>query len=876
MKLIEKNYEPKDFEERIYSNWLEKRYFEAHNDSDKKPFTIVMPPPNITGVLHMGHGMDNTLQDIIVRYKRMQGFETLWVPGIDHASIATEAKIVEQMRKEGITKEDLGREKFLERAWAWKEKYGGTILNQLKKMGVSCDWSRVSFTMDEHLTKAVKKVFVDMYNKGQIYKGERMINWCPKCMTSISDAEVEYEEEAGHLWHIRYKTPDGKDEIIVATTRPETMLGDTAVAVHPDDERYTHLIGKTVVLPIMNKEIPIVADEYVEKEFGTGAVKITPAHDPNDFEVGLRHNLEVIKVFTDDAHMNDLVPKYEGMDRLTARKAIVEDLEKLGALVKTENYSHNVGKCYRCHETVEPAVSKQWFMKMKELAKPANEAVRSGEMKFIPERFDKIYFSWMDNVKDWCISRQLWWGHRIPAYYCEECGEMTVSAEEVTTCPKCGSHKMHQDEDTLDTWFSSALWPFATLGWPDETPDFKKFFPTDVLVTGYDIIFFWVARMLFSSIEHTGKVPFKHVLIHGLVRDELGRKMSKSLGNGVDPLEVIDKYGADSFRYALVQGTAPGNDMRYLPEKIEAGRNFANKLWNASRFAMMNFGESELKHDESKMCIEDKWVLSKANTAVKEITDCMEKYEFGVAIQKIMELIRDEICDWYIEMIKPRLYDMTNETRDEALYTLNEILKISLKLLHPFMPFITEEIYMNLKHNDESIMISAWPKYDKENNYKQEEEDIELIKEIIKNTRNIRANMNVAPSRKASMIFVTENSRVIEEGKSFIEKLASADKIIIQKDKSGISDTAVSIAAPGMEIYIPFDELVDIDKEIERLEKELLTYQNEIKRVEKMLSNEGFVAKAPASKIEEEKAKKVKYEELLIKTEERISSLKNK
>ena len=876
MKLIEKNYEPKDFEERIYSNWLEKRYFEAHNDSDKKPFTIVMPPPNITGVLHMGHGMDNTLQDIIVRYKRMQGFETLWVPGIDHASIATEAKIVEQMRKEGITKEDLGREKFLERAWAWKEKYGGTILNQLKKMGVSCDWSRVSFTMDEHLTKAVKKVFVDMYNKGQIYKGERMINWCPKCMTSISDAEVEYEEEAGHLWHIRYKTPDGKDEIIVATTRPETMLGDTAVAVHPDDERYTHLIGKTVVLPIMNKEIPIVADEYVEKEFGTGAVKITPAHDPNDFEVGLRHNLEVIKVFTDDAHMNDLVPKYEGMDRLTARKAIVEDLEKLGALVKTENYSHNVGKCYRCHETVEPAVSKQWFMKMKELAKPANEAVRSGEMKFIPERFDKIYFSWMDNVKDWCISRQLWWGHRIPAYYCEECGEMTVSAEEVTTCPKCGSHKMHQDEDTLDTWFSSALWPFATLGWPDETPDFKKFFPTDVLVTGYDIIFFWVARMLFSSIEHTGKVPFKHVLIHGLVRDELGRKMSKSLGNGVDPLEVIDKYGADSFRYALVQGTAPGNDMRYLPEKIEAGRNFANKLWNASRFAMMNFGESELKHDESKMCIEDKWVLSKANTAVKEITDCMEKYEFGVAIQKIMELIRDEICDWYIEMIKPRLYDMTNETRDEALYTLNEILKISLKLLHPFMPFITEEIYMNLKHNDESIMISAWPKYDKENNYKQEEEDIELIKEVIKNTRNIRANMNVAPSRKASMIFVTENSRVIEEGKSFIEKLASADKIIIQKDKSGISDTAVSIAAPGMEIYIPFDELVDIDKEIERLEKELLTYQNEIKRVEKMLSNEGFVAKAPASKIEEEKAKKVKYEELLIKTEERISSLKNK
>ena len=873
MNLIGKTYEPKDFEERIYKNWVEKRYFEAHSDSEKKPFTIMMPPPNITGVLHMGHGMDNTLQDIIVRYKRMQGFETLWVPGIDHASIATEAKIVEQMRKEGITKEDLGREKFLERAWKWKEKYGNTILNQLRKMGVSCDWSRVSFTMDEHLTKAVKKVFVDMYNKGQIYKGERMINWCPKCLTDISDAEVEYEEEPGNLWHIRYSTLDGKDSIIVATTRPETMLGDTAVAVHPDDERYTHLIGKTVVLPIMNKEIPIVADTYVEKEFGTGAVKITPAHDPNDFEVGLRHNLEVIKVFTDDAHMNSLVPKYEGMDRLTARKAIVEDLEKLGVLVKTEKYTHNVGKCSRCHETVEPAVSKQWFMKMKDLAKPANEAVRNGDMKFIPERFDKIYFSWMDNVKDWCISRQLWWGHRIPAYYCDGCGEMVVSGEEVKTCPKCGG-AMHQDEDTLDTWFSSALWPFATLGWPDKTPDFEKFFPTDVLVTGYDIIFFWVARMLFSSIEHTGKPPFKHVLIHGLVRDELGRKMSKSLGNGVDPLEVIDKYGADSFRYALVQGTAPGNDMRYLPDKIEAGRNFANKLWNASRFAMMNFGDSELKHDDSEVCIEDKWILSKANTAVKEITDCMDKYEFGIAIQKIMELIRDEICDWYIEMIKPRLYDMTNSTRDEALYTLNEVLRISLKMLHPFMPFITEEIYMNLKHNDESIMISEWPKFDESRNFKQEEEDIELIKEIIKNTRNIRANMNVAPSKKASMIFVTDNSRVIEEGKSFIEKLASSDKIIIQKDKTGISDTAVSIAAPGMEIYIPFDELVDIAQEIERLEKELLTYQNEIKRVEKMLSNEGFIAKAPASKIEEEKAKKIKYEELLKKTEERIESLK--
>ena len=873
MNLLGKTYEPKEFEEKIYNNWLEKRYFEANADSKKAPFTIMMPPPNITGVLHMGHGMDNTLQDIIVRYKRMQGFETLWVPGIDHASIATEAKIVEQMRKEGISKEDIGRDGFLERAWAWKEKYGGTILNQLRKMGVSCDWSRVSFTMDEHLTKAVKKVFVDLYNKGLIYKGERMINWCPKCLTSISDAEVEYEEEAGHLWHIRYDAPDKSYSIIVATTRPETMLGDTAIAVHPDDERYKDIVGKTVVLPIMNKEIPIIADTYVEKEFGTGAVKITPAHDPNDFEVGLRHNLEVIKVFTEDAHMNGLVAKYEGMDRLTARKAIVEDLEKLGCLVKTENYTHNVGKCYRCHETVEPAVSNQWFVSMKELAKPANEAVRNGEMKFIPERFDKIYFSWMDNVRDWCISRQLWWGHRIPAYYCDDCGEMVVSETDVTTCPKCGG-KMRQDEDTLDTWFSSALWPFATLGWPEKTKDFEKFFPTDVLVTGYDIIFFWVARMLFSSIENTGKPPFKEVLIHGLVRDEQGRKMSKSLGNGVNPLDVIDKYGADSFRYALVQGTTPGNDTRYLPDKVEAGRNFANKLWNASRFAMMNFGEDELVHDESKMTIEDKWIISKANRTVKEVTEAMDKYDFGIAIQKIMDFTRDELCDWYIEMIKPRLYDMTNETRSEASYTINEILKISLKLLHPFMPFITEEIYMKLDHNDESIMISKWPEYKAENDYKAEENDVELIKEIIKNIRNIRANMNVVPSRKASLIFVTENEKVIEEGRGFIEKLAYADKITIQKDKTGIADNAVSIAVPGIEIYIPFNELVDISAEIERLEKEKLTYQNEINRVEKMLSNEGFVAKAPAAKIEEEKNKKIKYQELLAKTEERINALK--
>lgn len=873
MNLLAKNYEPKDFEDRIYKNWCEKRYFEANPRSEKPKFSIVMPPPNITGVLHMGHGMDNTLQDIIVRYKRMQGFETLWVPGIDHASIATEAKIVEQMKKEGITKEQIGREEFLKRAWAWKEKYGNTILTQLRKMGVSCDWSRVSFTMDENLTRAVKKVFVDLYNKGLIYKGERMINWCPTCKTSISDAEVEYQEEAGHLWHIRYVTPDGKDEIIVATTRPETMLGDTAIAVHPDDERYTHLVGKTVILPIMNKEIPVVADTYVEKDFGTGAVKITPAHDPNDFEVGLRHNLEVIKVFTEDGKMNSLVPKYEGMDRFEARKAIVEDLEKLGVLVKTENYTHNVGKCYRCHQTVEPAVSKQWFVKMEPLAKPANEAVRSGKTKFVPERFDKIYFSWMDNVKDWCISRQLWWGHRIPAYYCDACGDVIVSEHDETTCPKCGG-ALRQDPDTLDTWFSSALWPFATLGWPNETEELKKFFPTDVLVTGYDIIFFWVARMIFSSIENMGEVPFKDVLIHGLVRDAQGRKMSKSLGNGVDPLEVIDKYGADSFRFALVHGTSAGNDMRYSDEKIEAGRNFANKLWNASRFVLMNLGEEKLEDVKPEYTIEDKWIISKANKAIKEVTEAMDKYDFGIALQKIMEFTRDEFCDWYIEMVKPRLYDMTNETRPTALIVLNGILTVALRLLHPFMPFITEEIYTKLITESESIMIAEWPKYTELANFELEENEIETVKEIIKGVRNLRVNMNVAPSKKASMIFVTEKKDVIEAGRSFIEKLAGAENITIQDNKNGIPENAVSLAVPGIEIYIPFNELVDIGAELERLEKEKLTYENEIKRVEKMLSNEGFISKAPAAKIEEEKNKKAKYEELLAKTEERINNLK--
>ena len=872
MKLLEKNYEPKDFEERIYQNWLDKKYFKADENSTKPAFSIVMPPPNITGVLHMGHGMDNTLQDVIVRYKRMQGFETLWIPGVDHASIATEAKIVAKMKEEGLTKADIGREEFLKRAWAWKEEYGGTILKQLRKMGVSPDWDRTSFTMDENLTKAVKRVFKTYYDKGLIYKGERMVNWCPFCNTSISDAEVEYSEEPSHLWHIKYSAPDGSYSITVATTRPETMLGDTAIAVNPEDERYKDIVGKTVVLPLMNKEIPIIADEYVEKEFGTGAVKITPAHDPNDYEVGLRHDLEIVKVFDEQGKMLDLIKKYEGMDRIEARKLVVDDLEKEGVLVKIEDYSHNVGKCYRCHNTIEPYISKQWFVKMKPLAEPANKAVREGKTKFVPERFDKIYFSWMDNVKDWCISRQLWWGHRIPAYYCDECGHMEVSEEDVKVCPKCGK-PMHQDEDTLDTWFSSALWTFATMGWPEKTKTLEKFHPTSVLVTGYDIIFFWVARMIFSSLENVGEVPFDDVLIHGLVRDSQGRKMSKSLGNGVDPLEVIDKFGADSFRFALVHGTSAGNDTRYSEDKIEAGRNFANKLWNASRFVLMNFGE-EYKADWDNLTLEDKWILSKLNKTVSEVTNCMDKYDFGVALQKIMEITRDEFCDWYIEMCKPRLYDMTNPTRNSALTVLNKILIDCLKMLHPFMPFITEEIYTKLPNADESIMISDWPKFDSRHEFDKEEKDVELIKEIITGVRNLRANMNVAPSKKASMIFATEKTDVIEEGKGFIEKLAGADKITCQKDKTGIPENAVSLAVEGIEIYIPFDELVDIEKEIERLEKEALTYTNEINRAKRMLDNPGFTSKAPQDKIDAEKAKIIKYEDLLAKTNDRLNSLK--
>ena len=763
MHELEGKFEPQTFEEEIYKNWNEKGYFKPSDDKTKKPYTIVIPPPNITGKLHMGHALDETLQDILIRYKRMQGFNTLWVPGTDHASIATEAKIVEKLKAEGITKEDLGRDGFLKRAWEWKEEYGGTILNQLKKLGCSCDWSRERFTMDEGLSNAVTEVFIDLYNKGLIYKGKRMINWCPYCNTSISDAEVEYEEEPTHLWHVKYpvKGEEGKF-VIVATTRPETMLGDTGIAVHPDDERYKDLVGKTVILPIMNKEIPIIADDFVEKEFGTGAVKLTPAHDPNDYQAALKHNLEIIPVFDEEFKMNNLVPEYKGMDMYEAREKIVERLQKEGYLVKIEDYNHNVGKCYRCHHTIEPHISEQWFVKMEPLAKPAIEAVRTGKVEFVPERFDKIYYNWMENIQDWCISRQLWWGHRIPAYYCQECGEVIVSKEEPHKCTKCGSTNLKQDEDTLDTWFSSALWPFSTLGWPEQTEDYKYFYPTSTLVTGYDIIFFWVARMIFSALEHTGQVPFDKVFIHGIVRDSLGRKMSKSLGNGIDPLEIIAKYGTDALRFSLVLGISPGNDIRYMPEKLESASNFANKLWNASKFVLSNMPENGSKLAEDKLpanlCYEDKWILSKLNKLVKEVTNNLENFELGIATQKVYDFIWNEFCDWYIEMVKSRLYDENCTTKFAAQYTLNKVLKDSLKLLHPVMPFVTEKIYMQLYHNDESIMISKWPEYTESLSFEKEEEQIEKLKTIIVGIRNLRTNLNVHPSKKSKLIFVTKTA----------------------------------------------------------------------------------------------------------------------
>jgi len=878
IKDLAKTYDPSQVEDRLYKKWMEKGYFHAEPDSGKTPYTIVIPPPNITGQLHMGHALDNTLQDILIRWRRMQGYCTLWLPGTDHASIATEAKIVENMAKEGLKKEDIGREKFLERAWEWKRVYGGRIVEQLKKIGSSCDWERERFTLDEGLSKAVVEVFVKLYEKGLIYRGDRIINWCPKCRTSISDAEVEYEEQEGSFWHIKYPIKDSDEFIVVATTRPETMLGDTAVAVNPDDERYTSLIGKTVILPLMNREIPIIADSYVDKEFGTGAVKITPAHDPNDFEVGLRHGLQQIRVMDDCARMNEAAGKYAGMDRYEARKKIVEDLKELGLLVKIEGHKHNVGTCYRCNTVIEPIMSRQWFVKMKPLAEPAIEAVRNGTIKFVPERFSKIYFNWMENIQDWCISRQLWWGHRIPAYYCQDCGETMVLRESPQCCTKCGSTRVEQDPDTLDTWFSSALWPFSTLGWPEKTKDLEYFYPTSVLVTGYDIIFFWVARMIFSGIEHMGKEPFKHVFIHGIVRDAQGRKMSKSLGNGIDPLEVIAQYGTDALRFALIIGNSPGNDLRFSNEKLESSRNFANKIWNATRFVLMNFDEDIdfSKVDKTKFTTADKWILSRANTLAAEVTENLENFELGIALQKIYEFIWEEFCDWYIEIVKPRLFDREDNTRLEAQWVLNHVLGTAMKLLHPYMPFITEEIYMHLIHDDESIMISKWPAYDEGMHFPEDEKDMELIMASIKAVRNIKVEMNVPPSKKIKLIFVAGASEgnILRNGARFIERLAGASETIIQADKAGIPSDAVTAVVPGAEIFIPLEDLVDIKKELERLEKEKENLEKELDRVNGKLSNEGFISKAPAKVIDEERAKKEKYSRMYEKVLARIASLK--
>ena len=874
MSKLNDKYNPRDYEDKTYEKWQKAGYFKPNNDKNKKTYTIVMPPPNITGKLHMGHALDNTLQDILIRYKRMNGFNTLWIPGTDHAAIATEAKIVSKLKEQGITKDDLGREGFLKKAWEWKEEYENTIISQLKKLGCSCDWDRKRFTMDEGLSHAVTKVFIDLYNKNLIYKGKRMINWCPYCNTSISDAEVEYEEEDTKLWHIEYKTKDGKNSVIVATTRPETMLGDTAVAVHPEDERYKNLIGKTVVLPIMNKEIPIIADEFVEREFGTGCVKITPAHDNNDYEAGLRHNLEVIEVFDENWKMTDLVPEYKGLDMYEAREKIVDKLKELGALVKIENYRHNVGKCYRCHKTIEPKISEQWFVKMEPLAKPAVEAVKTKKIKFVPEKYEKTYFNWMENPKDWCISRQLWWGHRIPAYYCEKCNEIVVAEQVPNKCPKCGNDKFKQDEDTLDTWFSSALWPFSTLGWPEQTEDLQTFFPTNTLVTGYDIIFFWVARMIFSSLEQMKEIPFENILIHGIVRDNQGRKMSKSLGNGIDPLEIIDKYGADALRFSLVLNISPGNDIRYMPEKLDNAANFANKLWNAAKFVMMQKETVENTNiSVENLLYADKWILSKLNDLIQEININMESFDLGIALQKIYDFTWNEFCDWYIELVKPRLYD-NNNGKKEAIYTLEYVLKDVLKLLHPFMPFVTEEIYSSLVDGRESIMISQWPQYKEEYKFEQANYEIEQMKKIIIGIRNIRTKLNVHPTKKTKLIFVTQDGeKIIERSKVFLNKLGFANEIIVKKDKTEIPSNALSVVTSLMEVYIPFEDLVDIQEEIIRLNGEKEKLEAEVQRAEKMLFNQGFLSKAPQQKIQEEKEKLEKYKNMLTSVQERLKEL---
>ena len=886
-KELAKTYDPKNIESRLYSNWEAKKYFHAEVDETKKPFTIVIPPPNITGKLHMGHALDNTMQDILIRFKRMQGYNALWQPGTDHASIATEVKIIDALKAEGIDKRDLGREKFLERAWEWKKEYGGTIIQQLKKMGSSCDWDRERFTMDEGCNEAVTEVFCKMHEKGYIYKGSRIVNWCPVCKTSISDAEVEYEEQAGHLWHIKYPliNEDGSvsdtEFIEFATTRPETMLGDTAVAVNPDDDRYKSFKGKKVLLPIVNRELPIVEDSYVDMEFGTGVVKITPGHDPNDFEVGKRHNLEEINILNDDATINANGGKFEGMDRYAAREAIVKELDEMGLLVEIEDYSHNVGTHDRCHTTVEPMIKAQWFVKMDELIKPAVKAVKEGEIKLIPPRMEKTYFNWTDNIRDWCISRQLWWGHRIPAYYCDKCGEVVVSKTTPTVCPKCGETHFTQDPDTLDTWFSSALWPFETLGWPHDTKELKYFFPTDVLVTGYDIIFFWVIRMIFSSYENMGTYPFHTVLFHGLVRDSQGRKMSKSLGNGIDPLDIIENYGADALRLTLITGNAPGNDMRFYNERVENSRNFANKVWNASRFILMNMAEDAKSaiHQDMPEGLEpvDKWILSKLNNTVKEVTENMEHYELGIAVQKVYDFIWDEFCDWYIEMVKPRLYNSDDAVSHEAaLWTLQTVLLNALKLLHPYMPFITEEIFCTMQDEEESIMISDWPVYKDEWNFAADEKSIETIKEAVRGIRNVRTQMNVAPSRKAKVFVVSDKDDVLDifrTGKLFFESLAYASESVCQKDKEGIAEDAVSVVLADATVYIPFSDLVDLSAEIERLTKEQKRLEGELKRSQNMLSNEKFLSKAPAEKIAEEKEKQQKYQQTYDQVTERLAQL---
>ena len=878
MKELEKTYNPSAIEGKLYQKWLDKKYFHAEPNPDKKPFTIVMPPPNITGQLHMGHALDNAMQDILTRYKRMQGYEALWQPGTDHAAIATEVKDIESLKKQGIEKEDLGRDGFLEKCWDWRKEYGGKIINQLHKLGSSADWDRERFTMDEGCSRAVQQVFIKLYEKGYIYKGSRIINWCPVCKTSISDAEVLHEDQDGFFWHINYPIAGEEGRFVeIATTRPETLLGDTAVAVNPEDERYQDLVGKTLKLPLTDREIPVIADSYVDKEFGTGCVKITPAHDPNDFEVGKRHGLAEINIMNDDATINLPGSKYHGMDRYKARKAMVEDLKELGLLVKVVPHAHAVGIHDRCKTTVEPMVKPQWFVKMEEMAKSAIEALKTGELKFVPESFGKTYLHWLEGIRDWCISRQLWWGHRIPAYYCDECGEIVVGEEKPADCPKCGCSRLTQDEDTLDTWFSSALWPFSTLGWPENTKDLEYFYPTDVLVTGYDIIFFWVIRMVFSGIEQTGKVPFHTVLIHGLIRDSQGRKMSKSLGNGIDPLEVIEKYGADALRMTLLTGNAPGNDMRFYWERVENSRNFANKIWNASRFIMMNMEKAPNARAElTDLTMADKWILSKANALAKEVTDNIDRYELGIALQKVYDFVWEEFCDWYIEMVKARLWSDEDTTKEAAVWTLKTVLIQSLKLLHPYIPFVTEEIFCNLQEEEESIMISAWPGYRPEWDFPTEEHEVETMKEAVRSIRNVRASMNVPPSKKAKVYVVSQKQEVLdifERGKAFFAMLGYASEVALQKDKAGIGDDAVSAVIHQANIYMPFAELVDLDKEIGRLKKEEERLSKELARVDGMLNNEKFVSRAPKDKIDQEKEKQAKYRQMMEQVKERLAQL---